>query len=210
MASFEVMYPDVRAAAAQAPDRLILRALRHAATELCFASHVWREALDPIPAESGVAVYDYGAPTGSRVEKVLSLKFKGRVIDYNARPREVAMLDSTVSGPPLSWANNPITQQFTVWPTPGVDDVGDFEAFVVLVPTDTATSLPDGIIQAYRQGIIAYAKAELLALAPSMPWYDPNNATMQRQLGDEVTARAKRDQLSGGHVQMRVQPRRFT
>lgn len=203
------MLVDLRSGMAQAPDRTLLRALQRASAYFFVQSHVWREALDPVALQAGVSQYDLDAPSGSRVEQVMVAKVAGCPLRTQYRPREMFMLPAS-TGAPSAFALDPTTQTITLHPTPAVAEAGHLlELFVVLVPTSSARTIPDALAQDFGQGIVAYARADMLGLHPEMPWHNPKEATSQRALGDEYMARAKRDQVSGGHVELRVQPRPF-
>ncbi len=205
MARFEDLLPDARAGLTHAPDRLILRALRRGAMELCRQSHVWREALDPIAAVIGTHTYEFGQPTGSRVERAMVLKFNG-VMLQQARPQDLIALDAA-TGTPRCFALMPGQQEFRVHPTP--DTAGEFEAFVALSPKADAQTLPDDLMREYAVGIIALAKAWLMAMSPGMPYHNLQEAAVQAAIGDEWVVRAKREQHGGGHAPLKVKIPRF-
>lgn len=202
------MLAETRAGIPAAPDLVLLRELRNGAEELCRQSHCWQEVLDPIGMQGGVFEYDLGAPSGSRVERILWAKYNGRIIDSNARDREV-LKQLASDGAPRAISLSPSTPTFHVYPTPRASDTENVEIMAVLVPLPNATSIADHIIDKYRRGIIAIAKARLMGLAPGMPWHNPQMAAVQAAVGDEWVLRAKREQHSGGHTLLRVAPRRF-
>jgi hypothetical protein len=207
VARFEDMLPNARAGLPAAPDIVILGALRRAAAELCRQSHVWQEQLDDQAAQPGTSVYDIDAPSGARVERIVWLKYNGRLLECVERERELLARSPSI-GPPRIWAQSTSAQTFAVWPTPGEGDTGPLTAYVTLVPLENASSLPDDIAAEYRPGLIALAKAELMA-KPGMPYYNPTESLRQDAIGQDWIVRAKRKQVSGAHVLLRVQPRPF-
>ena len=209
MARFEDMLTDTRAGLPAAPDILILGALRRAAAELCRQSHVWQERLDDQPVISGIDEYDSGAPSGARVERIVWVKYNGRLLD-DQQLRERELLAQTASvGAPRAYSVSTSAQRFNVWPTPGVADTGVLSVYATLVPLPTASSLPDDIAAEYRPGIVALAKADMMVLSPGMPWHNPQEAAIQKDIGDGWIVRAKRKQFGGAHTQLRVAPQRF-
>lgn len=207
MARFEDMLPDARAGLPAAPDVVILGALRRAASELCRQSHVWQELLDDQPAVAGTSSYDCGAPSGARVERIVWVKYNGVLLDFVERERELLARPAS-TGAPRAWAASTSAQTFSVWPTPGADDTGALSAYVTLVPLESATSIPDDLAAEYRRGFIALAKADLMS-KPDMPYYNPVEAGRHEAIGYDWVVRAKRKQVGGGHVPLRVQARPF-
>ncbi|MBK8583233.1 MAG: hypothetical protein IPL86_15880 [Flavobacteriales bacterium] len=205
MARLDDLLAESRGALPQAPDFVILRGLRRAAQKLCVESHVWRESLDSLPTEIGVSTYDYGAPSGARVERVMTLKYNGQVLQQ-CRIQDLQALNSAV-GTPRSFAAMPATQEFQIYPTPVA--VATMTLFVVLTPTPDATTLPDDLVRDYGAGIIALAKAALMTDSPAMPWHNLTEASVQAQIGNECIVRAKRSQHGGEHTQLRVKLPRF-
>jgi hypothetical protein len=205
MARFEDLLSDTRAGLPGAPDFIILKALRAGAEELCRESHCWRQLLDPMSTAVDGAELELEVPDGARVEKVLYAKCDGTVMQQG-RAREVLSL--TGSG---SWcyafALDPLRPVLHLRPVP--DRVRSIEVMAVLVPLHDAASLPDELVSKYRRGIVALAKAHVMALSPGMPYHNLQEAAIQSGLGQEWITRAKREQHSGGHVLLRVAPRRF-
>lgn len=208
MARFDDLLPDARSGLTQVPDAILLRALRRGAMELCRQSHIWRESLDAIAAEDGVHTYELGAPSGTRVERIVVMTFNGRAMQQ-ARPQDLVALDSA-SGTPRCFAQMPVTQEFRLHPTPDASAAGkSIEAFVALSPLANATTIPDDLLREYALGIISLGKAWLMGTSPGMPWHDLRQAAVQQAIGDEWVLRAKRDQHGGGHTPLTMKLRPF-
>lgn len=209
MADLQDLLSDVRSGMAQAPDRTLLRALQRAAVYFFAQSHAWRAQIDTINLQAGVARYDVDAPPGAIVERVMVAKVDGSPMRSQLRPRELFMLQE-LTGRPSVFAIDQLEQVIALHPTPGSSEDGiALDLFAVIVPTESIRQVPDSLMHRYRPGIVAYARADMFGLHPEMPWHNPKEATSQRALGDEYMTRAKRDQVSGGHVELRVQPRAF-
>lgn len=208
MASFDTLLPDARAGLPAAPDRLILRALRRGAMELCRQSHVWQERLDPITLVAGTDMYDMDAPSGARVERIMVCKVNGRSIQQ-ARPQDLELLDAA-TGMPRCFSLMPNTQQVMLHPAPDANAAGvSLSLYVALSPTETATTLPDDLMREYALGIIALAKAQLMGSSPGQPYHNLQEAAVQAAVGADWISRAKRQQHGGGHTELRVRPRPF-
>lgn len=210
MANLANLVREVAASCPGATDLSVLRAVRTATTEILKQSQAWQQTLDPIVLQDGVTSYDMGAPSGTQVERILTFNYAGRSDagwSYEAA-RDIALV------PPSHGANfygiDVVTNELVIGRPPASDDVGSsINLYVVLVTTRTATTIPDPLMNDLFQGIIEYAKAEMMALHPRMPWADAKQATIHRQVADDIAVRAKRKQATGNHVHMRVRPRPF-
>ena len=209
MARYEDMLPDVRGAAYGAPDVVILRSLRRAAQELCKSSQCWRERLDDVFAEDGVSAYELASPYESVVDRILWVKVDGRDVCGPARPDDVERMPPC-TGMPRMFAQHSHRQELLLWPAPNADLHEKVIAVqAVLSPTLRSTELPDGLVAEYQQGIVAWAKADLMLGSPGQQWHNPELAMAQRAIANDVFSRAKRAQHSGHSVPLTVMPRRF-
>jgi hypothetical protein len=209
MAQLTDMLDRVRGVAYGAPDPILVRSLSRAAQELCQYSHAWRELLPTISLRAGVDRYQLLAPDGAHVERLVWVKINGRQACAQMRPDEL-LLQVTTTGMPRYWAQASADQDLLLWPTPRAVEAGTpVQAFAVLVLNPDGETLPDGLVQEYGPGIIAWAKWDLLANAPEQPWHNPQASQPHRHLADEIFARAKRAQHSGHSMPLTVQPRRF-
>lgn len=203
------MLIDLRSAAYGAPDAILVRALVRATQDLCKSSQCWRETLDDVYVQTGVGVYEFGAPFESSVDRILWVTLGGRRITDQQRPDDLQAQPAS-SGAPRMFAQHAHRQELLLWPTPGTDEHQQvLSVHAVLSPTQRSTELPDGLVDEYGQGIVAAAKADLLMNAPAMPWHNPQAAMVQRGMADEIFVRAKRAQHSGHSVPLKVQNRRF-
>lgn len=209
MARFEDMLPDARPGLPGAADFTILNALRRSAVELCRQSEVWQQQLDAFNAQPNVVQYDLDPPSGARVARIIWLKYAGTKIDPLTE-RELDGKDDGAVGPPTNYSQSTSAQTLTLYPTPGATDNLLIEIYATLVPLPTATSLPDDLALEYRPGIVAGAKAELMAVSPGMPYHNPQEAGLQGAIGDGWILRAKRRNASGAQgIPLRAAPRRF-
>lgn len=206
MARFDDFLTLARPGLIQAPDRVIVNALRRSAREFFRRSQIWRETLDPVKAKPGTNVYDLSPPDGSYVEKILWMRYNDAPVQLE---RQVD-IDQTVpsSGAPSYACLNSTEQTFTTWPTPGTNDTDSLTFGCVLVPTRAATTIPDQLADEWELAFVAGAQAELLA-TPGMPFLNVAAALDRRQAFESYLSDARRKQMSGGHVLLRVQPRPF-
>lgn len=208
MARFEDMLPDARAGLPGAADFTILNALRRAAAEVCRQSEVWKAALDPFNTQPGVTQYDLDAPSGARVARIRWLKYNGVRIEPMDEGDLLGLDPAT--GAPYRFAQSISAQTVTLFPTPTSIDTGLVEIYATLVPLPNASTIPDDFAIAFRPGIVAMAKAELMAVSPTMPYHNPAEAQVQAAIGNEWIAAAKRREANGAMgVPLRAEPRRF-
>lgn len=206
---FEDMLDNCRAGLPGAADFTILGALRRAAAELTRQSEVWQQTLDPIIVRSGKITYDYGAPSGSRVQRISFAKLDGVEIDCTLREQDTGGMNYSATGKPRALIPSMSAQTFDVFPTPDATaDGGVLSIKAVLVSLDTALTFPDDLGQEYKPGIVAGAKFELMSQHKGMPYYDPKGAVEQEEVAYAWIVRAKRRNLSGG-TQTRVRPQPF-
>ena len=196
----------MRAGLTQAPDPVILRALRRASGELCRQSHVWREELETFALVSGEKLYELEAPSGARVERIMVLKVDGRLL-AQARPQDIFELRET-PGTPRCFGFSATTQEVVFSPVPDTNGLA-VQVYAALVPMPDSDELPDDVLAEYGPGLIALAKAHLMLTSVGMPYYDPRAAAVHAAIGEEWIVRAKRDQHGGGHTPLRARPRPF-
>lgn len=209
MARLNDLLPLVRSAAYGAPDGVLLNALRRAAQELCQGAQCWREQLEDVYIQTGVARYEFNAPFEANVQRVLWVRFDGRLVRTQMRPDEL-LAHTPTTGEPRAFAQDAQTQELLLWPTPtAAENNKVLQVCAALSPTLRTDELPDGIADEYGRGLAAWAKWDLLTNAPEMPWHNPQLGMAQERYATEIFTRAKRAQHSGHSVPLTVQPRRF-
>lgn len=209
MARYEDMLPEVRGIAYGAPDAVLLRALRKSAQELCKSSQCWRETLDDVYTETGVASYELAVPHETTVERIIWVRFGDQAVTRQVRPDDILNLPDR-TGEPRMFAQHAHEQALILWPTPGPDENGRVvTVYAALSPTLRSVEIPDGIFDEYQQGIVAAAKADLMLNSQGQQWHNPELGMVQQQIADAVFRRAKRAQHSGHSMPLSVVPRRF-
>jgi hypothetical protein len=206
MAKYDDFVTLARPGLLQVPDRVIDNALRRSAREFFRQTQCWREVLDPVRAQGGVNEYDLGPPDGAYVEKILWMKYGDSAVAIE-RPVDLTAANAAV-GPVTHATLNPVAQTFITWPTPRDVDTNNFTFQCVLIPTRKSTTIPDQLADEWEVAIVTGAQRELFA-TPGMPWLNAAKAMEAGSVFDAFVSAAKRKQMSGGHTQLRVQPRRF-
>lgn len=208
MALLEDLLPETRPGLSQLPDVSLVAALRRGAQRFLRESQVWADDLDVFALVAGQHTYPLQLPDGARVERILTLKVRGKPIDTQMRPRELRAL-AEVEGPPSAWAifDREDEQVVAFDRTPTAIEAGAPVAIhAALAPTNDATELPDWIVTDWHDGIVSAARAELFGQRGT-PHYDRDAAADERFRFSMDAARAKRVQVSGRHALLRAQPR---
>lgn len=209
MASYADLLDDVRGAAYGAPDPILERSVRRAAQQLCQYSQCWQEWLTPARLRDGVARYELGAPFGASVERVITVKVDGRPICQQMRAQDLAAVRDR-TGSPRVWAHAAMEPDLILWPAPDADHAElPLEVYAAIAPTADSTGIPNDLARKHGPALAAYAKWDLLANSPEQPWHNPNNASVHKELADELFTRAKRALHSGHSMPLTVAPRRF-
>jgi hypothetical protein len=208
VARVEDLLIDARVDLPSATDHGIVRALIRSAGRFFRQSGVWRERIDPIALKAGADSYSLAAPSqGARVERVIVATFNGRPMEL---VRERDMFDLPRSeGPPRAIAIRSQNDECVVWPIPRQEEAGkQILVFAVIVPTASVRTLPDALLDEWRDGIVSGAKADLMSM-PGMAWTNAAAAMNYERRFEEEVSRAKREQVSGGHAPLNVRPVRF-
>jgi hypothetical protein len=199
---------DARIDLPSATDHDILRALARSAGRFFRQSGVWRERIDPVRLRAGTDVYSLAAPTaGARVERIIEARM-GSVRLHVVRERDM-FAAGVQNGPPSSIALRSQSDECAVWPIPRQEDVTHpILIFATIVPDPKIRTIPDALLNEWSDGIVSGAKADLMSM-PALPWTNPAAAANYERRYEEEVARAKREQVSGGHAPLAVQPVRF-
>ncbi len=168
--------------------------LRQMAIELCEETQVWIETLDPISVVAGTAAYALSPPATLTDAAVGMVKWAW----YDGSPLTFSTLEE-LGQLPVYWpdveANTPTnyTQQshdaLTVYPKPLVDLADGLQIKAAMIPSLTATGVPDWIGQKYVQEISYGARAALMSMF-GKPWSNSEGAAYYRALYEAGKTRA--------------------
>jgi hypothetical protein len=128
------------------------REFRLAAREFFSQSRAWRETLPPVAVVADQAEYTPVPtdPTNSELLAVDAVEFNGRPLNKLAgRPPGT----DTTGISPWAWFS-PEPGAVSVWPTPNQDQADGLRFHISLVPTITATVLPDWVFQRYYDALL--------------------------------------------------------
>lgn len=207
MKTWTDLLTEARVGLAAAPDPSVAAALRRAAQRFFRETHIWQEKLEPVALEAGEAEYSVELPPGARIERLKVAKLNGSVYDVGLmRYADLFELPSD-TGPIQAVALSPAADQLVVWRTPDEAQAGAvLELLVVLAPTIASRGLPDHLADEWHDGLVAGARAEMFA-NKDMPWFSLELASHSEMIYADVVARARREQHSGHHNNLKVRPR---
>lgn len=207
MAALDNLYPLIVAEVMGCPSITIDSAILRAAVEFCEKSTAWRELLNPITLQDGVAEYPLPIPSDARlvVIREREVRLNGQVLTPVMNP---ALLSPTATGVPTHYAQRG-HDVLILYPIPSSADGMTLTVFAVLAPKLSASTLPDILADRYYEAISEGAKA-ILKRMPNQPWSDPARAADHYRLFQTKTAEA-RIEFEHGLVagSLTVKPRPF-
>ena len=178
MASFESFMKDVLPYVPGCPDTVVENALRSSTIELCEKAAVYTKELDPITTVAGIYEYEFGQPTGTKVDKIIWGIYDGKDLEA-ITPR---MLESRK--PKWRESNNTSTPEYFLqqspdlfWliPVPDTTKASGIIMNVSLKPSRSSNNILTQVADDYRDGIIFGALWRLLRM-PQRDWSDPQAA----------------------------------
>lgn len=207
MAALSALHPLVAPEVMGCPSVVIESAVLRAAIEFCEKSTAWREPLDPITLQDGVAEYALPIPADARlvVIREREARLNGQILNPVTNP---ALLSTTATGVPSHYAQRG-HDSVILYPIPSSADGMTLTLFAVLAPKLSATTLPDILADRYYEAISEGAKG-ILKRMPNQPWSDAARAADHYRLFQTKTAEA-RIEFEHGLVagSLTVKPRPF-
>lgn len=144
--------------------------LRTAAQEFFRRTKAWLQWLDPITL-TGAASYTLALPTGSLVHRLEQATVDGATVALpNYRSFPVDLADNQTQGQGFTTSD-----RITVLPAATYAAGQVLKLQAVLVPSNTATSLPDALVAQFGQYIAEGAKSRLMLL-PGKEYSNPGAA----------------------------------
>ncbi len=213
MARYKDLRTDVAVECPSCPSPTIDSEIQKSAVEFFRQSMAWREVLDPITLGL-VQGYDLPAPGLTQVEKIYQATYSDDNTEHRLlKGEQLNMLrrqPTTETAQPVIFAHDSINQQILLWYPPGADEVTD-SAFVTcsvaLKPTRRATSLPDVLMEEWRDFIVAGALMKLKSITHK-PWFDAAGARYNHDIFYGGVERSRRDanSSSGRSLGIRMRP----
>lgn len=184
-----------------ASEPVAIQALRNACIDFARDSLCLQIGLDAFATEANVADYDIDVPNNTRLAQVLSLYFKGRLIER----RSLGYLVNTGGS---DWrrargAPNLYTQHtpdvVTLYPCPDVSESNAMTGIIAYVPTRSSTGTDELMLERHVEPIVRGAAAKLMQI-PNEPF---TNLQMAMAYTRQFTADKAnvRSHVSEGQVQ---------
>ena len=156
-----------------APNPLVAQALRTSAREFFRKTRAWVEWLDPVQSTGvGSSEYDFDLPSETELFSLEKATQGGRaypVTSYRQRSSDPSLFGKSQE-PGL--ASRDLTSFFLTGDLPAMQRV---QAQVVLIPSATASGIPDYLAVKYMEALGEGAKAELM-LTPDTSFFNPELA----------------------------------
>lgn len=174
MASWDNWLPELQLVAPAAPVPLIYQCINRAARSFLRQTRAWQEWLEPVDV-TGEAFkeYTFDLPQGSELLRIERATGNGRPISV-ANGRDLPSDPWRHAQRGCAYLVSTDLRNFTV----GASGVSSpVQAYVSLVPTTRATSVPDTVGTLYHEAIRDGAKAELLN-TPGTTYYLPDQAAV--------------------------------
>ena len=157
MAVWADLYPDILVFVPGCPDPFLTQELRRAATEFFRDSRAWVQWLDPIVSAGTLREYDLDLPTDSavvQIERATSDGNPAEILSFLAQEKNPATRENERPGIVTS---DRVTVTLTRTFVPGTR----IEIQASLMPSRTAATLPDALMQQYADAIVSGARYRL-------------------------------------------------
>ena len=184
-------------------DTLIVSSVRSAVIELCERSEVYQKELDTLYTVPGLFDFDLEPPSGTAVEKVLSVVYEGKDLE----PITPGLLEQRLP----KWRDSSGEPQYYIKldantlrlaPVPNTAAKAILRA--ILKPTHNSSSCDSLVMNDYRDTIINGALYRLLRI-PSKEWTDYSGAGVYGTLFNEgITAAERRARSADTGVARKV------
>ena len=216
--------PEIASNISDIPTPFWRAAIRGAAIEFCLKTWIWQYTFDAMNVELGVQVYDLTVPADEYGEIISldNMKYKqdglGDDQYVTLNPTSEIKMDrdhggnwrfQTAPSPSSYFGDNNDKTHFALWRIPTEASAEGLIVRVNLKPTATCDTLPDFLFTEHRQDI-AFGALAALFNKKGMPWYDPQQAGVNRAYFMAACANAKMAKITGPtKVPMRVRMREF-
>lgn len=207
----EYVYKDVRGC----PTNDVTDAVRDAATEFLTYTGAWREVQDPIQLQDDQHTYDLEPVAGTKVIDILNV-YASFATGGELKPKTLDQVraiwpnwDEAEGSLPTVYTRAFDYTSIRVFPIPTDVNGAEIRMHAIYTLTRTATSIPDVIVDRYRDAITSGALKRLLSMART-PWQDLKLAqyhSQQFESAKQVARITTRHQNTAGHVV--VPPRKF-
>jgi hypothetical protein len=196
------LLPQVFASAPTAPNQIVTRYMRDAAREFCRRTLAWKADVLALTVTADTANVTVTPPTDG-----VLIDINSAVLDNNTPlvKKTRAQLDKafpkwrTEAGTPTHITLSETQNDILLVKIPATTYTSLLDVSGVFVPTLTATTLDDNLVDRYGEDIVNGALYRLLRL-PGKPWSDPNQALFYGTLFEDAINDAKTEVADGNMV----------
>ena len=174
--TYESLIPEIMPMTVGCPDVLIHQHIRSTVIDLCERSSIHQKELDPITTVASIHEYDFDAPSGTVVHKIIWAIYDGDALE----PVTSGLLEqrkpdwrSTTGTPEYILKQNQTS--FIIAPIPASAKTEGLILIVALKPTHTSTSCDSTVMSDNRDAIVNGTLSRLLRI-PAKDWTDYNAA----------------------------------
>lgn len=186
MATWDLWFPDVVIHAMAAPEPLVNQALCRASREFFRRSRAWSVWLDANTTTAGTSVaYTFTPPSESELLTIDRATLDGNPLGVDSfRQRESDWTQEVPGDKAL------VSRDLVSFYLAGEYAAGStVQAFVTLIPSLTATGIPDHLANRHFEAITEGAKANLL-MTSDTPFYKPDLAGVAQSKFETAIATA--------------------
>lgn len=170
------------------PVNMATMAIRETVVELCEKALLLQRDHDPVDVLINTVDYDFDAPTGYRVFKIMKAWYKDREL-IPTSPDDIAdpaLYNQLIPGVTISKSDPMIITQkddltFSVLPVPKETVRGAITMRVALKPLRSSTGIEDFIFEDYAETVYAGARFRLLTV-PAKPYTNPDLALANQNM----------------------------
>ena len=190
--TYESLIPEIIPIVPACPDNLIYQHIRATVIDLCERSSIYQKELDPITSVTSIYEYDFDAPSGTVVHKIIWAIYDGDALE----PVTSGLLEQRKP----DWRDNTGTPEyilkqtqtaFWIVPVPSSSVTNGLILRVALKPTHTSTSCDSTVMSDNRDAIVNGTLSRLLRI-PAKEWSDFNAAGIYTSLYAEGTTVAEK------------------
>ena len=190
--TYESLISEIIPIVPACPDSLIHQHIRSTVIDLCERSFIYQKELDPITTVASIYEYDFDAPSGTIVHKIVWAIYDGDALE----PVTSGLLEqrkpdwrSTTGTPEYILKQN--QKNFWIVPVPSAAKTESLILRVALKPTHTSTSCDSTVMSDNRDAIVNGTLSRLLRI-PAKEWSDMNTAGIYTSLYAEGTTVAEK------------------
>lgn len=178
MASWDMIFPEVRPLVPTLNVLAIRRAARTAARRMCTETGCWKKNLT-ITLTAGSREQDVSSllPDGSVIYAIASdprISSDGQRIRRTSQEElDTSRLDwrnDTAAKPEYCFRSSPTEISFVPTPSSGID----VDLRAILMPSKDSTTIDDNFMEDYWE-VLTLGTLAIASNAPAEPWYDPGN-----------------------------------